>query len=190
MNEQLKTEIRQAIEVLKRGGIILYPTDTIWGIGCDATNEEAVRRIYALKQREDTKAMLILLDHPGRLATYVDVPEVAYNVIEVSDKPITIIYPHARNLAKNLIAQDGTVGIRITTELFSRTLIEHFRKPIVSTSVNISGQPAPGCFSEIAEELKQQVDYVVNYRREEKTTPTPSSIIKLGMGGEVQIIRY
>ena len=147
---------------MNEGGVILYPTDTIWGIGCDATNEEAVRRVYQIKQRSDSKAMLVLVDSPVKVDFYVqDVPEVAWDLIEVADKPLTIIYSGARNLASNLIAEDGSVGIRVTNEEFSKRLCQQFRKAIVSTSANISGQPSPANYSEITEELKSMVDYVV-----------------------------
>ena len=182
-DEKLKEEVRKACEVLKNGGIILYPTDTIWGIGCDATNEEAVKRVYELKHREDSKAMLVLLDDVGKLASYVEVPDVAYELLEVNDKPMTIIYPNAKNLAKNLIAQDRTIGIRITSEIFTKALLYRFRKPIVSTSANISGESSPKCFAEISEAVKSAVDYVVDFRQEETSNPAPSSIIKLGVGG-------
>ena len=188
-DEKLKEEVRKACEVLKNGGIILYPTDTIWGIGCDATNELAVKRIYELKHREDNKAMLVLLDDVGKLASYVEVPDVAYELLEVNDKPMTIIYPNAKNLAKNLIAQDRTIGIRITSEAFTKALLYRFRKPIVSTSANISGEPSPKCFAEFSDAVKSVVDYVVDFRQEETSNPAPSSIIKLGVGGEIQIIR-
>ena len=188
-DEKLKEEVRKACEILKNGGIILYPTDTIWGIGCDATNEAAVKRVYKLKHREDSKAMLVLLDDVGKLASYVEVPDVAYELLEVNDKPMTIIYPNAKNLAKNLIAQDRTIGIRITSEIFTKSLLYRFRKPIVSTSANISGEPSPRCFAEISDAVKTAVDYVVDFRQEETTNPAPSSIIKLGVGGEIQIIR-
>ena len=188
-DEKLKEEVRKACEVLKNGGIILYPTDTIWGIGCDPTNELAVKRIYELKHREDNKAMLVLLDDVGKLASYVEVPDVAYELLEVNDKPMTIIYPNAKNLAKNLIAQDRTIGIRITSEAFTKALLYRFRKPIVSTSANISGEPSPKCFAEISDAVKSVVDYVVDFRQEETSNPAPSSIIKLGVGGEIQIIR-
>ncbi|MCI6875878.1 MAG: L-threonylcarbamoyladenylate synthase [Parabacteroides sp.] len=186
MNEDLK----KACDVLRKGGLILYPTDTIWGIGCDATNEEAVQRVYTLKQRADNKAMLLLLGNEARLESYVqEVPEIAWSLIEVADRPLTLIYPGARNLAPNLIAEDGSVGIRITREEFSRRLCEQFRRPVVSTSANISGQPAPHTFQEIAEEIKQGVDYIVQYRQDDLTAAQPSSIIKLGAGGLFQIIR-
>lgn len=175
---------------MKEGGVILYPTDTVWGIGCDATNAEAVQRVYEIKQRADSKAMLVLVDSTAKLNAYVDeVPEVAWDLIELSDKPLTIIYSGARNLAPNLLAEDGSVGIRVTTEEFSNRLCQQFRKAIVSTSANISGQPGAANFSEISEEIIYAVDYVVDYRQDDLSRPRPSSIIKLGKGGEIKIIR-
>lgn len=172
------------------GGVILYPTDTVWGIGCDATNEDAVRRVYEIKQRQDSKAMLVLVDSSVKVDFYVrDVPEVAWDLIDLADKPLTIIYSGARNLAANLLAEDGSVGIRVTNEEFSKRLCQQFRKAIVSTSANISGQPSPKNFSEISEEVKSAVDYIVGYRQEEMSNPKPSSIIKLGKGGVIKIIR-
>ena len=150
---------------MREGGVILYPTDTIWGIGCDATNEDAVRRVYEIKQRQDSKAMLVLVDSSVKVDFYVrDVPEVAWDLIDLADKPLTIIYSGARNLAANLLAEDGSVGIRVTNEDFSKRLCQQFRKAIVSTSANISGQPSPKNFSEISEEVKSAVDYIVGYQ--------------------------
>lgn len=170
--------------------MILYPTDTIWGIGCDATNEDAVRRVYEIKQRQDSKVMLVLVDSSVKVDFYVrDVPEVAWDLIDLADKPLTIIYSGARNLAANLLAEDGSVGIRVTNEEFSRRLCQQFRKAIVSTSANISGQPSPQNFGEISEEVKSAVDYIVGYRQEEMSNPKPSSIIKLDKGGVIKIIR-
>ena len=190
IHQEMIEDIKKACQVMNEGGVILYPTDTIWGIGCDATNEEAVRRVYEIKQRSDSKAMLVLVDSPVKVDFYVqDVPEVAWDLIEVADKPLTIIYSGARNLAPNLIAEDGSVGIRVTNEEFSKRLCQQFRKAIVSTSANISGQPSPANYSEITEELKSMVDYVVGYRREEMGHPKPSSIIKLDKGGVIKIIR-
>ena len=175
---------------MREGGVILYPTDTIWGIGCDATNEDAVRRVYEIKQRQDSKAMLVLVDSSVKVDFYVrDVPEVAWDLIDLADKPLTIIYSGARNLAANLLAEDGSVGIRVTNEDFSKRLCLQFRKAIVSTSANISGQPSPKNFSEISEEVKSAVDYIVGYRQEEISNPKPSSIIKLDKGGVIKIIR-
>ncbi len=175
---------------MRGGGVILYPTDTIWGIGCDATNEDAVRRVYEIKQRQDSKAMLVLVDSSVKVDFYVqDVPEVAWDLIDLADKPLTIIYSGARNLAANLLAEDGSVGIRVTNEDFSKRLCQQFRKAVVSTSANISGQPSPRNFSEISEEVKSAVDYIVGYRQEEMSNPKPSSIIKLDKGGVIKIIR-
>ena len=175
---------------MREGGVILYPTDTIWGIGCDATNEDAVRRAYEIKQRQDSKAMLVLVDSSVKVDFYVqDVPEVAWDLIDLADKPLTIIYSGARNLAANLLAEDGSVGIRVTNEDFSKRLCQQFRKAVVSTSANISGQPSPRNFSEISEEVKSAVDYIVGYRQEEMSNPKPSSIIKLDKGGVIKIIR-
>lgn len=190
MKELMKEDIKQACEVLQKGGVILYPTDTVWGIGCDATNEEAVRRIYDIKKRADSKAMLVLVDNEVKVDYYVqDVPSVAWELIEYTTKPLTIIYDGARNLAPNLLAEDGSVGIRVTTEEFSRQLCYRFRKAIVSTSANISGKPSPAIFNEISDEIKQSVDYIVRCRREETSYSKPSSIIKLGKGGLVKVIR-
>lgn len=190
MSESLREEIKKACEVLQKGGIILYPTDTVWGIGCDATNEEAVRKVYEIKRRTDSKAMLVLVDSDVKVDYYVqDVPEVAWDLIEYATKPLTIIYDGARNLAPNLLAEDGSVGIRVTSEEFSKQLCFRFRKAIVSTSANISGQPSPACFSEIQDEIKESVDYIVGYRQDEPAGAKPSSILKLGKGGVVKIIR-
>ena len=186
----MQDDIKKAIEVLKSGGIILYPTDTVWGIGCDATNEDAVKKIYELKQRDDSKSMLILLDNPSKLQTYVqDVADIAWDLIDLTDKPLTIIFDGAKNLATNLIAEDGSIGIRVTSELFSRELCKQFRKPIVSTSANISGEPTPKLFSNISDSIINGVDYVVNYRRKENKAGEPSGILKLGKDGTIKIIR-
>ena len=175
---------------MQEGGVILYPTDTIWGLGCDATNPDAVRRVYEIKKRADSKAMLVLVDSSVKVDFYVqDVPEVAWDLIELADKPLTIIYSGARNLAPNLFAEDGSVGIRVTSEDFSRRLCQQFRKAIVSTSANISGQPWPANFSEISDDVKSQVDYIVGFRQDDISRPKPSSIIKLDKGGVIKIIR-
>jgi len=183
-------DVKAALEVLQNGGVILYPTDTIWGIGCDACNEEAVKRIYAIKNRVDSKSMLVLLENAALLDRYVDeVPEIAFDLIEVTDKPLTIIYDGAKNLAKNLIADDGSIGIRITTEAFSSDLIRRFKRPVVSTSANISGKKSPACFAEIDQKIIEAVDYVVKYRQNETQKAVPSGIIRLGRSGEIKIIR-
>lgn len=175
---------------MDEGGIILYPTDTVWGVGCDATNENAVRKVYNLKKRSDSKAMLVLVDSSVKVDFYVrDVPPVAWDLIDLADKPLTIIYSGARNLAPNLLAEDGSVGIRVTAEEFSKELCRRFRKAIVSTSANISGEPGAACFHEISEDIKRNVDYIVRYRQDDINRPKPSGIIKLGEGGEFKIIR-
>lgn len=186
----MHADIKKALEVLKSGGIILYPTDTIWGIGCDATNEDAVQKIYNIKKRQDSKSMLVLMENPALLERYVDdVPEVAWDLVEVASKPLTVIYPNAKNLAKNLIAEDGSLGIRFTKETFTTQLLQRFRRPLVSTSANISGEKSPASFSDISEEIKDKVDYIVEYRQDDNSPAQPSSIIKLGSGGRIDIIR-
>jgi len=183
-------DIKAALDVLQKGGVILYPTDTIWGIGCDACNEDAVKRVYAIKNRIDSKSMLVLMENAALLERYVaEVPEIAYDLIELTEKPLTIVFDGARVLAKNLIAEDGSIGIRITTEKFSSELIRRFKRPIVSTSANISGKPSPACFDEIDQKIIDAVDYVVKYRQDDTQKAVPSSIMKLGRGGEIKIIR-
>lgn len=183
-------DIKNAIEVLKRGGLILYPTDTVWGIGCDATNEAAVAKVYELKKREDSKAMICLVDSDSRVQRYVkNVPNVAWDLMELADKPTTVILDDAVNLAPNLIAEDGSIAIRITREAFSKELCYRFQKPLVSTSANISGEPTARNYRDIAQEIIDGVDYVCWTRRQEHKPHTPSSIIKLTKIGEVTIIR-
>lgn len=186
----MTNEINRALEILRNGGLILYPTDTIWGIGCDATNREAVDRIYRIKKRDDRKSMIILLDSENRLHSYVrEVPEVAWELIEAADKPLTVIYPGARNLAPNLVAEDGSAGIRITGDQFCKELISRFRKPIVSTSANISGESAPAIFDEVTDYIRDSVDYIVNWRQDDLERSAPSSIIKLDVSGRFTILR-
>ena len=188
----VKTEddIRNAVETMRRGGIILYPTDPVWGIGCDATNAEAVAKVYNIKHRDDSKALICLVDSESRLQRYVrDIPNVAWDIFELSVKPTTIILDNAVNLAPNLIADDGSIAMRITKEPFSKELCYRFQKAIVSTSANISGEPAAQNFCDISEEIINAVDYVCWTRRQEHKPHTPSSIIKLTANGEVTIIR-
>ena len=187
-------DIRQAIETMRKGGVILYPTDTVWGIGCDATNAEAVKRVYAIKQRDDSKALICLVDSDARMQRYFrNVPDVAWQLIdslkERDAKPTTLILDGAINLAENLIADDGSVGIRITNEPFSKELCYRFQKAIVSTSANISGEPAAQNYGDIDPRILEAVDYVCWSRRQEHKPHTPSSIIKLKENGEVEIIR-
>ena len=183
-------DIQKAVEVMRKGGIILYPTDTVWGIGCDATNSEAVAKIYKIKHRDDSKALVCLVDSDARLQKYVrNVPEVAWQLIDAVVKPTTLILDGAVNLAPNLIAEDGSIGIRITNEPFSKELCYRFQKAIVSTSVNISGEPAAQNLCDISEELLSSVDYVCFSRRQEHKPHQPSTIIKIRMTGEINIIR-
>ena len=195
-----KEDLQAALRVLRGGGVIVYPTDTVWGIGCDATNAEAVAKIYALKQREDSKSMLVLLDSPAKLNYYIaDIPDSAWALLEVADtdgneendevKPLTIIYPNARNLAPNLVAEDGSIGIRITGEPFSKALCEQLRHPIVSTSANISGHPTAHFYHEIEEAILNGADYVCQFRRNDDCPHEPSSIIKINNDGSFKIIR-
>ena len=186
MNE----DIERSVEVLKKGGIILYPTDTIWGIGCDATNPNAVERIYELKKRSDRKSMLVLLGNENQLVQYIkEVPEIVWQLLEVADKPMTLIYPGAKNLAKNLIAENGSIGIRIPKDQFCQQLLFRFKKPVVSTSANVSGQPSPAFYKEISQEIKDGVDYIVNWKQDYLEESVPSSIIEIGQGGEIRIVR-
>ena len=183
-------DIKKAIECLRNGGIILYPTETVWGIGCDATNPEAVKKIYSLKKRSDSKSMIVLVDSEAMLERTVDdIPEVAWQLIEAADNPLTIIYDHPHGVAPELLAPDGSLGVRITRERYSAELCKRLRRPIVSTSANISGEPAPSNFSEISDVIKEGVDYVCEYRREDNGHPSPSNIIKVGDGGTFKIIR-
>jgi len=183
-------DIEKSLEILLKGGVILYPTDTVWGIGCDATNSTSVERIYAIKQRNETRAMLTLVDGLDMLAGYVDdIPQIAVQLMEKAEKPLSIIYPKAKNLAENLIAQDGSIGIRIVQEPFCQQLIKEFGKPIVSTSANISGKPTPGTFLEIADEIREAVDYIVQWRQDDLQPAVASSIIQLKVDGNYQVIR-
>ncbi len=187
---KIEDDIKNAVEVMRKGGIILYPTDTVWGIGCDATNAEAVARIYKIKQRDDSKAMICLVDSDVRMQRYVrNVPEVAWQLFDCADKPTTVILDGAVNLAPNLIAEDGSIAMRITAEQFSKELCYRMQKPIVSTSANISGEPTAQNYRDIAPEILEAVDYVCWARRQEHKPHTPSSIIKIGQGGEFVIIR-
>ena len=184
----LQDEVKKAVEVLKQGGVILYPTDTIWGIGCDATNPEAVKKVYEIKRRSDSKALICLVDSDARLTRYVrNVADVTWNMIELAEKPLTVIFDNATGLAPNLLAEDGSVGIRITKEEFSKELC--FRFQIVSTSANISGEPTAQTFDAISDEIKNAVDYVVRYNQRCKEKHKPSSIIKMKANGEFTIIR-
>lgn len=188
MND-INTEIHNAFEVIQNGGIILYPTDTIWGIGCDATNVEAVKKIYALKQREESKSMIVLMNGEKMMYNvFKDIPEVAWQILDLSEKPTTLILDNPRNIALNLISDDKSLGVRIVKEPFCFKLMERMKKPLVSTSANISGMFSPKSFKEISPEIINGVDYVVNLHRE-KICDKPSTIIKLSLESKVKIIR-
>lgn len=183
-------DIKNALEVLRQGGIILYPTDTIWGIGCDARNEDAVKRIFRLKNRSDSKSMISLVGSEVMLERTVDdIPEVAWQLIEVAVDPLTIVYDHPKGLAPSLLAPDGSAGIRITRERFSRELVNRLRAPLVSTSANISGATPPQSFHDISSDILEGVDYVVCFGRDEDKPRTPSAVIKISDGGVVKILR-
>lgn len=196
-----KTVINEAVEVLRKGGVILYPTDTIWGIGCDACNEEAVEKVFKIKRRSGAKSLVLLASDLDMVAKYVkEIPSIAIDLVEVNDAPMTIIYPEGQYLAPNTVAEDGSVGIRIpyveegqTAEnsgaAFCRELVRRLRRPLVSTSANISGEPSPTSFAEISEEIRSAVDYVVSKCYDRASAGKASQIIKLGLGGEVEIIR-
>lgn len=183
-------DIKLACETLRKGGVILYPTDTVWGIGCDAIQSNVVKRVFEIKRRADNKALIVMLGDEQLLELYVDeVPEIAYDLIDAAVKPLTIVYDGGCNLAPELLGEDGSVGIRITKENFSSRLCRAYRKPIVSTSANISGEPTPAIFDEISENIKNSVDYIVETRRDDNEPHLPSSVIKLGVGGTIKIIR-
>lgn len=183
-------DIKHAVDTLKKGGIILYPTDTVWGIGCDATNEAAVKKIYELKRRAESKSMLVLVDSEAMLEQTVrDIPDAAWQLIEAAVDPLTIIYDHPDGVAPNLLAEDGSLGIRITGERFSKELCRRLRRPIVSTSANLTGEKAPAQFSQISAAVKDGCDYVVEYGRKDTTLRKPSNIIKVSDGGVIKVIR-
>lgn len=186
----MQEDISHSLDILKKGGTIVYPTDTIWGLGCDATNEIAVRKIFQIKQRTESVPLLVLVDSIAMLERYViDMPEIAVDLIELSEKPITIIFEKARNLPINVVAADGSIGIRVTKERFTSELITKLRRPIISTSANIHGQPSPQYFKEISQEIISSVDYVVQYRQNDTSKQKASSIIKLMNNGVITVIR-
>ena len=190
MDSALNNDLTNCLEVLKRGGVIIYPTDTVWGIGCDATNSKAVKRIYEIKRRADSKALITLVDSVAALERVVDeVPEVGYQLVEVAVDPLTVVYDRGIGVAPELLAEDGSIGVRITSEEFSRELCRRFRRPIVSTSVNVSGEPSPKSFEEITPELLSAADYVCESGRDKPWASKPSTVIKLSAGGVVEILR-
>jgi len=187
---EFNEDLKSALNTLREGGVILYPTDTIWGLGCDATNKNAVEKIYKIKKRSESKSLIVLVNGIGMLERYVsNIPPVASEIIDISDKPITIIYNEGKNLAPGVCSEDGSVGIRICTDDFCNELITRFRKPVISTSANYSDSPSPLIFSEIDDEIIRAADYVVKYRQGDSNKKTPSSIIKVDYNGVIKIIR-
>lgn len=188
-NNTINQEIHNAFEVIKNGGIILYPTDTVWGIGCDATNEDAIKKIFTLKQREESKSMIILVNGERMMhQVFNEIPEVAWQILDFAEKPTTLILDKPKNVAKNIIAEDNSLAVRMVTEPFCYKLMERMKKPLVSTSANISGMFTPKSFKEISPEILKGVDYVVNLQHE-KICSNPSTIIKLTLDSQVQVIR-
>lgn len=186
----MKEEINAVVQVLRQGGVILYPTDTVWGLGCDATNPEAVARVFEIKKRSDSKSLVLLASDMDMVCRYVrEVPEMAVQLVEVNDKPMTIIYPGAIGLAANVVAEDGTAGIRVPMHEFCTQLIRRFGRPIVSTSANVSGETTPGNFDAISSQIKDAVDFVVDPVYEKGATGKASSIIKVGLDYSIEIIR-
>jgi L-threonylcarbamoyladenylate synthase len=186
----LRDEVKKAFEMVQQGGIILYPTDTIWGIGCDATNTEAIQKIYALKQRAAEKSMIILLDTENKLESYIrEVPAVAYDLIEFAENPLTLVMPGAKNISPALIAEDGSIGVRVSKHPFCQQLIQRLRKPLVSTSANISGQPSPQNFAQITAEIVEGVDYVVDVDQHDLSVKKPSTIMRIDPSGMFEFIR-
>jgi L-threonylcarbamoyladenylate synthase len=189
-NFEMEDDLTRALDILRGGGTILYPTDTIWGIGCDATNDDAVKKVFAIKKREDTRQMLILIDDPLSIGNYVKkVPELAYSLIESAERPLSIIFQGAVNLAPSLIGADNTIGIRIVKDGFCREMIRRYGLPVVSTSANRSGNPPPADFRSIDDEIKGSVDYIVKWHQDDETPSGPSDIIKFGEEGEIIKIR-
>lgn len=190
MNNEFGDDVRNALQALRAGGVILYPTDTIWGLGCDATNAEAVNKIYAIKQRAENKSLIILVNSPGMLERYVDnPPEVALQLAELSETPLTVVYDRGRSLAAGVASADGSIGVRICADPFCDELITGLRKPIVSTSANISGAVAPAIFNEINEELKAMVDYVCLWKQDDRSRAKASSVIRVSGNGVIKILR-
>lgn len=186
----LRDEVGKALKIVQEGGIILYPTDTIWGIGCDATNTESVKKIFKLKQRDEAKSMIILLDTENKLESYVrEVPAIAYDLIEYAENPLTLVMPGAKNISPALISEDGSVGIRVAKHDFCQQLIQRLRKPLVSTSANISGKPSPQNFGQIDQEIIDGVDYVVDLEQHSFELKKPSTVMRLQPDGRFEFIR-
>ena len=187
---EILADVDRACKVMQEGGIVVFPTDTIWGIGCDATNADAVARVYEIKRRADHKALITLVPDAGWVERYVEeVPDVAWELLDVAVDPMTIVYDRGKNVATNLMGEDGSIGLRVTSEFYSRELCRRLRKPVVSSSANVSGDPSPMCFAEISKEILDAADYVAMYRRDDKGGIKASTVIRLGAGGLIKILR-
>ena len=187
---EILADVDRACKVMQEGGIVVYPTDTIWGIGCDATNADAVARVYEIKRRADHKALITLVPDAGWVERYVEeVPDVAWELLDVAVDPMTIVYDRGKNVATNLMGEDGSIGLRVISEFYSRELCRRLRKPVVSSSANVSGDPSPMCFAEISKEILDAADYVAMYRRDDKGGIKASTVIRLGAGGLIKILR-
>jgi len=190
MKNEYDDDIKKALAVMRNGGVILYPTDTVWGLGCDATNAKAVERVFQIKKREDSKSLIVLVNSSDMLTRYVaDIPSVALDMVEITDSPLTVVYDKGRSLAPGITAEDGSVGIRVCLDPFCDDLIIALRKPLVSTSANISGEPAPAIFDEISDEIKNAVDYTCSYRQDDRSRVKPSPVIRISANGAVKILR-
>lgn len=190
MNNEFGEDIKNALKVLRAGGVILYPTDTVWGLGCDATNADAVRKVYTIKKRSDAKSLIVLVNSVAMLTRYVDnPPEIALQMAEWSEKPLTVVYDKGRSLAEGVASSDGSVGVRVCSEPFCDALIDALRKPLISTSANISGEEAPAIYDEVSDEIVSAVDYVCLYRQDDRSKASPSSLIKVSANGAVKILR-
>lgn len=190
MKNEYDDDIKKALVVMRNGGVILYPTDTVWGLGCDATNAKAIERVFQIKNRTDSKSMIVLVNSSDMLTRYVaDIPPVALDMVEITDSPLTVVYDKGRSLAPGVTAEDGSVGIRVCLDPFCDALIMALRKPLVSTSANISGEPAPAIFDEISDEIKNAVDYICSYRQDDRSRVKPSSVIRISANGAVKILR-
>lgn len=190
MEIDLKQEVEKAAAVIASGGVILCPTETIWGLSCSARDEKAIERIYQMKGRDQSKPLIILVDHENMIESYVEnVPEIAYQLLEAAVRPLTIVFDKAKRLATNVASSDGSIGIRVTTNLFCQQLIRKLRQPIVSTSANLSGAPSPSGFGDIPESIIEQCDYIYPFDHNLRNPASPSSLIKLGSGGEIKILR-
>lgn len=188
--EHIANEIKNAVKVIREGGVILYPTDTIWGLGCDPNNDEAIKKIFRIKRRTESKSLIILVCEPNSINKFVDKPlPIAFDLLEQWQKPLTIVFPRAKDISKLVISEENTIGIRVTKEPFSFNLLKELQHPLISTSANLSGQPSPVSYRTVSQEIKDSVDYIVDYRRDSFTDMKPSTIIKINDNGSFEVLR-